>query len=276
MPTNLRVSTMSSLRELQATFAGILFGEIPLEAATWLRVSCRGASGPEGQEAAVRLGIYRNNLQAGFAKALSLEFPVIERLVGTACFRQLAREFQQAHPSRAGDLHEIGAAFPGYLHSRFSATEFAYLHEVAMLEWAYQRSAVAADAPDFDPMTLVAAAADSYADLRFELKPDCLLVRSAYPVLRIWQANQPGAAEETIDLASGADCIVTRRQRDGVELRRISTGLYALLDAFSAGKALLASWTEAQRAEPGFDLGEALRQAVALRLLAAPRDHLND
>ncbi len=262
---------MSSLRELQTRFVGLLFGEGPDLDAPWIRTT-EGAEGPhDAVEARLRLGIYRNNLHEGFIRALGLEFPVIERLVGGDYFRQLAKEFLAVQPSRAGDLHEVGAPFPHYLRSRYGHTEYAYLPDVAELEWAYQQAAVAAEAPGFDPAALAGVAAEDYGRLRFGLKPACLLVRSEFPILRIWQTNQSGSDEETIELGSGAEHVVTRRVREGVELHRIPAALHSLLDAFSHGRALAQAWLEAQQIDPDFDLGAALRQCISLGLLTMPQ-----
>src|ERR1700704_1590626 len=86
-----------------------------------------------GLEPAERLDIYRNNLHEGFTKALAIGFPVIERLVGVDYFRQLALDFLRAHPSRAGNLHHIGAPFPRFLRERFADTEYTYFADVAAL-----------------------------------------------------------------------------------------------------------------------------------------------
>src|SRR5262245_34461218 len=112
----LQDSTMLSLRDLQRQFVGALFEEAPDSQVSWVREAREGTElrGPRRAEAAARLAVYRNNLHEGFCKALSLEFPVVERLVGHDYFRQLAKELMHAHPSRAGDLHAIGAPFSQY------------------------------------------------------------------------------------------------------------------------------------------------------------------
>ncbi|MFL6662204.1 MAG: DNA-binding domain-containing protein, partial [Rhizobacter sp.] len=49
---------------------------------------------PSGDIApARRLQVYRNNLLASLGDALDAVFPVVERLVGGACFASLARAF---------------------------------------------------------------------------------------------------------------------------------------------------------------------------------------
>jgi hypothetical protein len=243
---------MSSLRDLQRQFVAALFEEVP---------------GPSEAEAAARLAVYRNNLHEGFSSALLLEFPVIERLVGHDYFRQLAREFLQAHPSRAGDLHAIGAPFPQYLRERHGGTEYGYLADVAALEWAHQQAAIAADAPAFDVQSLAHIAPESYGELRFDLHPACFLIRSAYPILRIWQVNQSASEPEIVDLAAGPDHVITRRLGEGVELRRVGPAEYVLLECFSAGSTLAQAFAAVEQVEPGFDLGRGLRQLLALGLI---------
>jgi hypothetical protein len=111
---------MPSLRDVQLQFAHALFESVSVPADS--AIYDDGTISP-----VARLAIYRNNLQLGFAKTLALEFPVLERLVGQDYFRQTAREFLHEFPSRSGDLHHIGRAFPAFLQRRFEGTEFAYL-----------------------------------------------------------------------------------------------------------------------------------------------------
>jgi hypothetical protein len=243
---------MSSLRDLQRQFVGALFEELP----------------DSQVENAARLAIYRNNLHEGFTKALALEFPVIQGLVGDDYFRQMAREFLRAYPSRAGDLHAIGSPFPEYLRGRFAGTEYAYLPDVAQLEWAYERAAIAADAPPFDIRALAHVAPESYGGLRFDLHPACYLVSSVYPILRIWQVNQIGAdSKEVVDLSTGPDHIATRRVGHGVELVRLPCAEYRLLECFLRGATLAEALTALQSVEPELDLGCSLRQLIALGMI---------
>jgi hypothetical protein len=152
---------------------------------------------------------------------------------------------------------------------RFDATQYAYLPDVAALEWAYQQSFVAADAPHFDPDALRETPPRAYGQLLFSLHPACGLVRSPYPVLRIWAVNQPDAADEVVDLSSGADFVLIRRAAEGVEMRRIAAADFAILHAFSQGAVLADALETAQAIDPDFDLGAALRRFMGLGVLAA-------
>ena len=129
---------MLALRELQTRFTDALFDGAD--------AAVQGEIVADGVSVAERIDIYRNNLREGFSKALAIGFPVIEKLVGAEYFRQLALDFLGAHPSRAGNLHHIGAPFPAFLRERFAETEYAYLTDVAALEWACEEALVAPDA----------------------------------------------------------------------------------------------------------------------------------
>jgi hypothetical protein len=242
---------MHALRELQYQFAGALFGDGVIPGVR-----------PNGIAVEDRLEIYRNNLREGFLKTLALEFPAIERLVGADYFRQTGLEFLAAHPSRAGNLHHVGAPFPAFLRERFAGTQYDYLPDVATLEWAYQESMVAADAAPFDIETLRRVSAD---ELRLTLHPAARLVRAAYPIVRIWRANRPeSASDETIDLGSGGDSVLILRAAGHVEFHRLPAGQFALLERLAQGASLGDAFEAALAADPTFDLTEALRRFISL------------
>jgi hypothetical protein len=250
---------MLALRELQLRFAGALFdGALePLE------THVEG----NGPGAAARLDIYRNNLREGFIKALALGFPVIGRLVGEKYFRQLALDFLSAHPSRAGNLHHIGAPLAVFLRGRFEHSEYAYLADVAALEWAHQEALVAADEVAVSPDSLREVDPAMYEHLRFDLHPACGLVQSSYPIIRIWRANQGEIpAQDIIDLGSGGDNVLVLRAPECIEFHRLPAGAFALLSAFSRGENLSTALDEALAADATFDLGAALRRFLSLSL----------
>ena len=250
---------MLALRELQTRFVDALF-----EGAVEPIASHIVANGMEG---AARLDIYRNNLHEGFIKALALGFPVIERLVGEDYFRQLALDFLRAYPSRAGNLHHIGTPLSGFLQERFAQTEYAYFADIAALEWAHQEALVAVDVEPMAPDALRAIDPAAYEALRFTLHPACGLVQSAYPIVRIWRANQPGtSSEDTIDLASGGDNVLVLRTPECIEFHRLPAGDFAALAAFSRGETLGAAFEAAQAADPMYDLGAALRRFMTLSI----------
>jgi hypothetical protein len=248
---------MLALRDLQRQFVHALFDD----ASESLKAHI-DANGIDGTD---RLEIYRNNLREGFIKALALGFPVIERLVGTDYFRQLARQFQLAHPSRAGNLHHIGAPFAGYLREQLGQTEYAYLADVAALEWAHQEALVAEDAATLSIDALRHVDPAQYESLRFTLHPAIGLVRSPFPIVRIWRANQPDTpSDEMIDLASGGDNVLVLRGADCIEFHRLPAPDFALLEAFAQNETLGTAFEKSLIVEASFDLGAALRRLLIL------------
>jgi len=250
-----------SLPELQACFAATLFGEAAASPTAWIRTA---GIAPE-----LRLGIYRNNLEAGFAKALALEFPVIQRLVGEDYFRQLALRFLARHPSRSGDLHHIGAPFAGFLREQFADTSYRYFADVAALEWAWQECLVAEDDEAIDPQALQAVPPHAYAGLRFALRKAARLLDSAFPIVHIWEANQPGAtAAEIIDLASGPEFVLAHRVSGDARITRLSAGEFALLSTLAKAEPLEAALDASLACEEDFDLGAALHRGFELGVFA--------
>ncbi len=251
---------MSSLREMQ-----MCTDSWPLEGATAPELP-RMSSEPI--DALTKLRTYRNNLLEGSTSVLRSAYPVVERLVGQACFRQIAVEFLLNHASRCGHQTHIGESFPPVLRRWFADGGNDYLADLAALEWAHHQSRTAPAAPPFDFAKLGDVPPNAYAQLRFRLAPACRLFRSAFPVIRIWSANQPDVrCEETIDLASGSDLVLIHRSTLGVELRGLDAADFALLEAFSQGVRLGDALEAAVAVDPAFNLSEALSAFVILGVL---------
>ncbi|MDW8260680.1 MAG: DNA-binding domain-containing protein, partial [Gammaproteobacteria bacterium] len=214
---------------------------------------------------------YRRNWRENGCRTLQLEFPVIVRLVGADYFRQTACEYLQAHPSRSGDLHHLGRAWPAFLRAKFADSEYAYLADVAVLEWALQEAMIAADdTRRFDPTGLAALAPEVLERLRLAVHPAVRVVSSAYPILRIWEANQPDIADPPlIDLQSGGEHVLIVRPQRASSLLRLDAGAAACLRALSAGEPLGAALDAALAQEPTFDLQAALTRWVDNRILVA-------
>ncbi|MBV6423330.1 MAG: hypothetical protein NAOJABEB_01120 [Steroidobacteraceae bacterium] len=249
------------LRELQQRFIASLYDEsTEIEG----EICADGGIG-----AADRIAIYRNNLRAGFGKALALEFPVIAALCGADFFAILAREFQRAHPSASGDLHHIGGPFPPYLRQRFGTGEYAYFADVAELEWAREEAARAADAVALDVRTIGTTGVDAIPALKFRLAPSVRLVASRWPVLTIWEAHQgPGEVRE-VDLGAGPEQVLVRRSPAGLVLERITVADLAFLATLESGGTLGAAFDTALVADPAFGVAAMLRRCVVRGLFAA-------
>jgi len=254
---------MPSLREIQRGMsAAIVFGD---------RAALASLGVVAGTiSAAARMDVYRHNVLGNYRKALAATFPVVRRLVGAAFFNAAVDAFGRAHPSTRGDVNRYGGDLPRFLASYGPACALPYLPDVASLEWAIDQAEIAADAPGFDLAALAAVPSDAYADLRLVLHPSAQLLESRYPVLRIWQVNQPAVADPpAVDLGEGGDLLLIARGARGVAVERVSPGEAALLRALAANASLGAAALRASDAEPSFDLPAALRCHVDNHVVVA-------
>jgi len=258
-----------SLQEQQRAFAAALFDGATDSLAALVR--------DDGIDPHDRLGLYRHTFQENFRQALAIGFPVVLRLVGEDYFRGLAIDYQAVAPSGSGDLHHAGAGFAQFLRARHAATPYAYLADVAALEWAHGEVLIAADPPPL-PLVLERLAAwpaERHAELRFQALPSGRLLHSEFPVLRIWLANQDPltdeATDEVIDLAAGADRLLVCRGPDGgVEFHRLDAASYAFAAALVAGRSLGEAYDAAAESGCSYNVATELRRLLVHGVLATP------
>jgi hypothetical protein len=244
---------MPSLHELQQT----AYRAIAIEEA--------GASFPPVVRAsacnAARLAVYRNNARETFHKTLAATYPVVQRLVGELCFRGLARSYSSDFPSRSGDLSAYGAELPTLLEIYYRDTAFAYLADVARLEWACAEAETAASGVPLDLLHLARVPADDCGRLRFTLRAPVRLVSSRFPVFSIWEANQ-GDGVEPVALSRGAEHVLVTRAKAGVRVYHLDAGTFAFTRSLADGEPL------ADAVGAGEVAGAAFRVAAALQTLA--------
>jgi hypothetical protein len=224
--------TSRSLRSLQREFARALQ---PEPAATAVpRTFSALRQPPVGS----RLEVYRNNARQFFRNALELTYPVVRRRVGDDHFGMLAGEYRRDHPSRCGDLHWVGAAFPRWLADRQAGTGYAWLADLARLEWLCAESMTAGREPGLPRQCLASVPADRVAALQLRLQPSLRSMSSPFPVWSVWHANQGEAEAAPVDLALGAEHCAIACLDDRVTVYRIEPGHGRLLEALAAGASL--------------------------------------
>ncbi len=212
---------MASLRELQHSFAAAL----------------RDPSAVCAVRPSANLAIYRNNAELQFHNALAISFPVVRLRVGNAYFRQLAVHYRQRFPSRSGDLHWVGREFASFLAEYLRGGEYAWLADLASLEWAREMASVAELQPAIAVDSLATFTPGELEYLEFRLQPGLHLQVSEYPVLSIWRANQVENAP-SVDQSLGKELWMIRPGRDGPEVRRLEPALFSYLYALTQGASL--------------------------------------
>src|SRR3974390_3435217 len=261
---------MNALRELQLAFSRPLDGD----SATSVErlIVTQGIPAPD------RVAIYRHNVRATFHNTMQIGFPATARRGGAEFFRQLVTAYQGRYPSRSGNLQHVGADFSAYVADRFDGSRFEYLKDGAAIEWAYQEVLIAPDHAPFDVNGLAVVPETAYGGLRLRLHPAARLLRSRFPLTRIWRANRDEPLDMTpIDLDSGGDRILLLRRGLDVEIHRLDVAEHAFLEALARGETLVEAIDAAANSGAGTDpvpmLGRYATQGVIVHFVGDDDAH---
>ncbi len=235
-----------ALREWQATFAAQLAG-----------------GGGEG-----RLAIHRHNISSSLIRSLGATLSTVRALVGEEFFRQAAQAFISRGLPTQPVLAEYGADFAGFIEAYPSAESLPYLADVARLDWALN---VAFHSPRLEAADLSAVPPERLAASALVLAPGVALVRSAYPLDRIWAVSQPGAPEGTVDLDGGAARLLVHRRADDATFIALGEGEAAFVEVLGEGQVVEVAAGAALAVEPAFDLTAAFARLLACEVFAALR-----
>jgi hypothetical protein len=217
--------------------------------------------------------VYRNTVAMNCRNALAATYPVVRALTGAAFFHGAVDAFCSAHPSTGGDLNVYGGELADFLATYPHAQDLPFLPDIARLEWAIDEASRAPDTQGSAQDVLAALASvpgDAISALRFTLEPSCRLVRSRFPVMRIWRVHQSDG-DKRVDLDAGADHLVVRREGDVPSVARIGAADFAFLAALADGANLRSALDAALAADGEFDLAAALRACIADGTIAALR-----
>jgi len=255
---------MPTLREVQHAFRAALLDDD--ETATAAIVV------GDGLAPSARLAVYRHHVLTTLTAALESVYPVVCRLVDRAFFGWVADRYIRRHPPAGPVLGEFGESFSEFLADFPACAQLPYLADVARLEWALHAAQHAEDAVPLDLRPLAEVPPDAVPRLAFTLDPSLTLLASPWPIDRIWDANQPGAAPDTlVDLAAGRACLQIRGDGDDVRIRGLDPVTHAFR-AVLAGGATLGEASAAAAAMAGeFDLTTALQALFAEGLVTGFR-----
>lgn len=213
-----------------------------------------------GAPAGRRFNVYRNNVTTSLMDALGDGFPVIAKLLGEENFRNLAREYQAAHPPSSPLMIFFGEAFPQFLADFAPLAKIPYLSDVAKLEIALRKSYHAADATAMAPARLGALSEEQLLAARVKLAPSVRVVTSPWPIVGIWKLNSVEGAEKPVARAECA--LVTRPEFDPMP-ELITPADAACLLTLQKGQTLADALAAAQAQDENHDFGRLLGRLLA-------------
>ncbi|MBN3760632.1 DNA-binding domain-containing protein [Burkholderia sp. Ac-20365] len=244
---------MHSLHEFQVAFAAALLEQ---DASAIHESICGDAT----QE---RLAVYIGNTYHNLREALRAVYPVVDRLVGEQFFDYAANRYIRDHPSQSGDIQRFGESFPAFLGSFPPAISLRYLADTATLEWLVHEVFHAADHAPLPLSELSSLAGAECSTLSLKLHPACRLFASAFPVLRIWEVNQPESpGNERVDAKAGGDQLLVHRVGFAVDIQALPGSEFAMLTALHEGQTVDDAYDLALRRDPAFALGEFIQRRI--------------
>lgn len=250
-----------ALPDLQAAFAAHIVGNDRADL-----VTCVAG---DTISAAARLRVYRHHVFGSLAAALTATFPTVQALVGEEFFRGLARAYVATTLPTQPVLAEYGEGFADFVAGYAPASGLPYLADIARLDGALNAAFNSPAAPRLGVADLAAIPIEELPGKSISLAPGAAIVRSAYPIDRIWAAAQPGASNETVDVASGGALLLVLRRPDDAGFVALGQGEAVFLDALQSGRTLEEAAAMALSAEAVFDLSSTFARLMALQAFAA-------
>jgi len=252
-----------ALRDLQSAFVAHLAGTSPSSLEEWVI--------GDSISAEARLRVHRHHVRDSLAAALASTFPTAKALVGEEFFQCMASAFADEVLPAQPVLAEYGGSFAGFVGTYEPARGLPYLADMARLDWALNTAFHAPVTPRLSAADLSAVETEQLPAKGLLLAPGTALLRSAYPIDRIWAAAQPGADTGTVDLEEGTTCLLVLRRPDDAGFIRLSESEVAFVSALVEGRPLEQAAEAAFAAEPGFELSAVFARFLTVGAFAALR-----
>ena len=219
--------------------------------------------------AAARLRIHRHHVVRSLGTALAATFPTVQALVGDEFFHGMARSFVAGNLPKQPVLSEYGGSFPHFVESYVPAGGLPYLADIARLDWALNVAFHSPAKPRLTGVDLASIPVEQLPAKSVSLAPGAAVLRSIYPIDRIWTAAQPHASSETVDLESGGVRLLVLRRPDDAGFVSLGEGEANFLEALAAGRTLEQAADLALAAEAVFDLSPTFARLLHLQVFAA-------
>ncbi len=148
---------------------------------------------PRGMlDAVARLDIYANMYFFRIHDALAEDFPAVRATIGPQRFHNLITDYLLAHPSRSFTLRDVGACLPDFVRSHVVSSQWPWIGDLALLEWAVVEAFDAADSPQVDEAALAQVPAGEWGLRRVVWHPSLRVLRCAFSVHVPWRQCQDG------------------------------------------------------------------------------------
>ncbi len=185
-----------------------------------------------------RLSVYAHGYQARLRQALAEVYESVHQVLGTGAFSELVDSYARRFPSRDYNLNFSGRHLPEFLVNSLWVQRLPFLADLAQLEWQVCQAFHAISYPPITPASLHGQSFEDWHRVRFIFQPSVSLVRSAWPILDIWEVRHRPRSEVNIDLVERPHNVVVSRSELQVRCQLVNLPQAILLEALLAGQTL--------------------------------------
>jgi Putative DNA-binding domain len=169
------------------------------------------------------LEIYRQSVLGNHLGAFSEIYPVVCQLVGQEFFDYAFVQYQKKEPNQSFDISLYGEGFADFLRNFEPCASLNYLPDVARLEWFCHKACLGAPYPALDFAELAKVPTQKQGQLCFDLPLNSYLCRSKYPILKIWEVNQPGyEGTQVVNLDEGGEALFIFRNNLDLRIDKLN------------------------------------------------------
>ena len=213
-----------------------------------------------------RLNVYKNNTKMTLRDVLRQVFPVTAILLGEKFMDFAVQEYIGIAPPDSGDMNAYGAGFPEFLEHLPNLNQFAYVPDVARLEWLAQEAYLS---PRETPLTAQdLAAVEDPVNLKLHLQPHLQLLRSGWPVDKLWsRVTEEGEQLKDFAMKPAETFAAIFRTGDRISVWSISEGGYRFLEYLKSEPSFAFAAEAGLRAEPELSLDKLLATLMQQDLL---------
>lgn len=219
-------------------------------------------------QAAERFAVHQHTSRGGLVAALRSAYPAIVVALGDEYFDALAVEFMRDSPPSSPVLQEYSPQFAGFLEGFAPLAQWAWLGDVARIDWARREAYHAADAEPMSAWQLRVWPPEALLQASLQLHPSLRTLDSAHPAWSLWQRQQ-----QPLDPASGdtwqPQSIQVWRVGGHVHQRLLGAGEAALRHALANARTLGQAMHRAQASDPEFNASTAFATLVGDGLVIA-------
>jgi hypothetical protein len=226
----------STLRETQEWLAATILAGTEPSAESPRPFLAKPPRGDIGE----RLGVYAGGYPARVEEALRETYPAVAHLIGRPAFARLGNDYVRRGgiTRHSYNLNHVGAELPRFLASHELTEALPFLPDLALLEWGVAVAFHAMDEEPFEVARLAAWKPDEWDSAVLELQPSVSLVRSAWPIVALWEARSTPRQEIEIDLKDRPACALVHRRDLDVVCEAIAPEEADCLDAILRGEDL--------------------------------------